>query len=150
MLVEHFIAIPLGTGVLSEIVWYLGTLCIILCIHHALSWASIHKADGRLIAWSRQVSKPRYWMLQWSYRSEDLQASRQRCCKGACQIAERLERSKQESRCFEASRDLVVRRPSASWIEAQSPILCENVKIYSPILPFVFCMKTVYMPRAIS
>ena len=33
--------------------------------------ASIHKAAARrLTARSREVSKPRDWMLQWSYRSE--------------------------------------------------------------------------------
>ena len=32
---------------------------------------------------------------------------------GACQISERLEKSKPESRGFETFRDLVVRRPSA-------------------------------------
>ena len=44
------------------------------------SWASLHQADGRLIATSRKVPKPLQWMLhvQWLYRSEMWQASWQR------------------------------------------------------------------------
>ena len=61
----------------------------------------------------REVSKPRYWMSCWWYCSEILQVSRQRCCRGACQISERLAKSKPESRAIETSRDLAVRRPSA-------------------------------------
>ena len=41
------------------------------------------------------------------------QAFRQLCCRGACQILERLGKSKLESRGFETSRHLAVRRPSA-------------------------------------
>ena len=37
----------------------------------------------------------------------------QRCCRGACQISERLEKAKPESRGFKTSRDLAERRPSA-------------------------------------
>ena len=49
-------------------------------------------------------------MLKLSYRSEMSQASRQRCCRGACQMSERLKKYKLESRGFETSRDLAVRR----------------------------------------
>ena len=62
-------------------------------------------------------------MLQRSYRSEIWQASRQRYCRCACQISERLKKSKPESRGFATSRDLAVRRSSTWWIEAQ-----ENVR----------------------
>ena len=45
------------------------------------------------------------------------ESSRQRCYRGACQISERLVKSKSESRgfarCCETSRDFAVRRPSA-------------------------------------
>ena len=75
--------------------------------------ASVHQAVRRLTAKSREVSKPRDWMLQWSYRSEIWQAPRQQRCRGTCQISERLEKSKPESRGFEASRDLAVRRLTA-------------------------------------
>ena len=51
-------------------------------------------------------------------RSEIWQASRQRRCRDAFQIWERLEKSEPESRGFEASWDLAVRRPSYQWIEA--------------------------------
>ena len=56
-----------------------------------LPWASIHKADARLTAISREVSKPRDWSLWWSCRSEIWQASLQRRCRCACQIWERCE-----------------------------------------------------------
>ena len=41
------------------------------------SWASIHYAVRRPTTKSRGVSKPRDWMLSWSYRCEIWQASRQ-------------------------------------------------------------------------
>ena len=47
------------------------------------------------------------------YRSEIWQASRQRCCLDTCQISERLEKFKPESRGFETLRDLAVRRLTA-------------------------------------
>ena len=49
-----------------------------------------------------EVSKPRDWMLWYSYHSEIWQASRQHCCRRAW----RLEKSKPESCGFETSRDL--------------------------------------------
>ena len=55
----------------------------------------------------------RDWMLQWSYRSEIWQAPRQQRCRGTCQISERLEKSKPESRGFETSRGLAVRHLTA-------------------------------------
>ena len=58
----------------------------------------------------RQISNSRSREIS---RSEIWQAPRQRCCQGACQISERLEKSKTESRGFETSRDLVVRRLTA-------------------------------------
>ena len=61
----------------------------------------------------RQVSKPRDWMLKWSCCSDIWQAYRQCCCRCACKISERVEKSKPEYRGFDTSRDLVVRRPSA-------------------------------------
>ena len=46
------------------------------------------------------VSKLQYGMLQCSYRSQIWQESRQRCCRGACQISEWLKKLKPESRGF--------------------------------------------------
>ena len=66
--------------------------------------ASIHQAVRCLTAKSREVSELQDWM---------------RCCRGACQISKRLERSQSEFRGFESSRDLVVRCLSALWIGAQ-------------------------------
>ena len=48
-----------------------------------------------------------------NFRAEIWLASRQRCCRGACQISEQLKKSKPESRDFETSRDLAVRRLTA-------------------------------------
>ena len=68
---------------------------------------------------------PRDNVLQWSYRSEIWQAFRQHCCRDACQISERLKRSKPDSRCFETSQDLTVRQcnkiPTSvdKWTSAQ-------------------------------
>ena len=59
-----------------------------------------------------EVSKPRDWMLWWLYRSEFSQASRRHCCRGECQISERLEKSETESRNFDTSWDFAARRPS--------------------------------------
>ena len=41
-----------------------------------------------------------------------------RCCRYTYHISERLEKFNPKSRGFETSRDIVVRRPSARWIEA--------------------------------
>ena len=60
-------------------------------------WASIHYAVRRLTARSREV----------------LQVPRQRCCRGACQISERYDHCNIQSRGFETSRDLAVRRLTA-------------------------------------
>ena len=56
-------------------------------------------------------------MLERSYRTGIWQASRQRYCRGGCQISERLEKFNHESRGYEAPRGLAVRRPTALWIE---------------------------------
>ena len=67
--------------------------------------------------------KTSYRQISWSLEAARLGvmiiAPRQRCCRGACQISERLEKSKPESRDFETSRDLAVRRLTAQWIEAR-------------------------------
>ena len=41
---------------------------------------------------------------------------------GVCHISERLEKSKSESRSFDSSWDLAVRRPPAYWIKAQGVV----------------------------
>ena len=71
--------------------------------------ASIHQAVKRLADKSREVSKPRDWVLQYLYRSDIWQASRQRCCQCACQISKRSEKFKPESRGFETLLDLAAR-----------------------------------------
>ena len=63
-------------------------------------------------------TKPLEWILKWSYRSVIWHTSRQRCCRGECQMSERFEKSKLASCGFESSRDVAIRRLFASWIEA--------------------------------
>ena len=102
-----------------ELLKWVSTL--ITCLEHACIWqtfcidsrASIHLAVRCLTAKSREVSKPRDWVFWLSHRSEIWQAPRQRCCRGACQISERLEKSKHEYCNLETSRDLAVRRLTA-------------------------------------
>ena len=52
-------------------------------------------------------------------RSEMWQAPRQQCCRDACQISQRYDHYNIQSRGFETSRDLVVRRVTAQWKEAK-------------------------------
>ena len=63
----------------------------------SISFRAYINAVRYLTAKSREVSKPRNWMLWWLYHSDIWQASRQHCCQGACQISEWLEKSKPES-----------------------------------------------------
>ena len=67
--------------------------------YHKISWRSLEdtKLDVKMI-----VS---FW---------NLTASRQHCCRGACQISERSERFKPEYCGSETSRNIAVRRPSAN------------------------------------
>ena len=58
------------------------------------------KSVWRFTAKSREVSRPRDWMIQCSYRYEIRQASRQRCCRCASQVSEQLQKLKPESRSF--------------------------------------------------
>ena len=64
-------------------------------------------------AWSREVSKPRDSGSNFSNCSEIWQVPRQRCCRGACQISERYDHCIIQSRGFETSRELAVRRLTA-------------------------------------
>ena len=70
---------------------------------------SLYSLSGKsLTAKSRKVSKPRDWMLQLGHCSDIWRTSWRHCCRCACQISERLEKSKHESRGFETSWDLAV------------------------------------------
>ena len=78
-------------------------------------WAPFQYPIRRLMVRSREVSKPRDWCLELSNCSEIWQAHRQHCCRGACQISERCDKSHYQSRGFETSRDLAIRRLSGYW-----------------------------------
>ena len=80
----------------------------------------------RLSVRSRKVSKPRDRYFKLSYRFEIWQAHRQHCCRSACQISERSDKSKYKSRGFETLRDLKERRLFGYWDGAQwtrSPLI---------------------------
>ena len=92
----------------------------------------------RLSLRSREVSKPRDWYFELSYRSEIWQAHRQQCCRSACQISERSDNSKYKSRGFETLRDITKRRLFRYWDGAQGVFrdesdLVRNSKIDSKV-----------------
>ena len=78
-------------------------------------WAPSQYPKRRLIVRSREVSKPRDWYFKLSCRFEIWQVHRQQCCRCASQISERSNNSKYNSRCFETSRDLMLRRLFGFW-----------------------------------
>ena len=69
----------------------------------------------RLFVRSRKVSKPRDLYLEFCDRSEIWQALRQQCCRCACQISNRYDNLKYQSRGFETLRDLTKRRLFGYW-----------------------------------
>ena len=74
------------------------------------------------------ISQPRDLSSE-SGRSEIWQASRQHCCRGACQISKRYDNSNYQSRDFEISRDLVIRYLLGYWNELLAPFsLCDVTK----------------------
>ena len=74
------------------------------------TWAPSQYPKRRLSVRSRKVSKRRDLYLELSDRSEIWQALRQQCCRCACQISQRYDKLKYQSRGFETSRDLTKRR----------------------------------------
>ena len=77
--------------------------------HQQVLYSLSGKTSYRQISWSLEAAR----LGVISHHPEIWQAPRQRCCRGACQISERLEKSKHESRDLETSRDLAVRRLTA-------------------------------------
>ena len=90
----------------------------------------------RLIVRSREVSKPRDLYLELFDRSEIWQALRQHCCRCACQISKRYDNLKYQSRGFETSRDLTIRRLFGYWDGVQNSAFtgtfCRNQAIDFP------------------
>ena len=64
---------------------------------------------------SRKVSKPCVLYLELCDRSEIWQAPRQQCFRVACQISERCDTLKYQSRSFETSRDRTISRLTGYW-----------------------------------
>ena len=69
---------------------------------------------------SRKVSKLRDLHLELADRSEIWQALRLQCCRCACQISKRYGNLKYQSRGFETSRDLTIRRLFGYWDGVQT------------------------------
>ena len=78
-------------------------------------WALFQYPIRRLIVRYRKVSKPRDLYLGLSDRSEIWQAPRQHWCRCACQISKRCDDLNYQSRGFETSRDLTIRRLIRYW-----------------------------------
>ena len=88
--VGDFVAVPNVKKISFE---YISNLSILL---FAMYWGKVHLkkysqdscfvevmyiSTGPLFTKRTEVSKPRVWMLWWSYHFEIWQASRQRCCR---------------------------------------------------------------------
>ena len=95
---------------------------------------------------SREVSKPQNSIVQCLHRSTIWQAFRQLCCRGACQISDRFEKPKPESRGFENSGDLAVRRPSAKWIETLAGIHSRTPHTVTPMY-ITYSLLTAQSPQ---
>ena len=101
--------------------------CMVTYPYHmvlnGVSWVDIN-ADQypkrRLSVRSRYVSKPRDLYLELSDRCEIWQALRQQCCRCVCQISQRYDNLKYQSRGFETLRDLTERRLFGYWDGAQN------------------------------
>ena len=89
-----------------------GSVCTTVDCYTVLVWAPSQYPKRRLIIRSREVSKPRDWYFELSYRLEIWHAHRQQCCRSACHISDN---SKYKSRSFETSRDLTIRRLFGYW-----------------------------------
>ena len=83
-----------------------------LLLSHYKSRASVHQADGRLIARSLEVSKTWDSGLDFSNSSDIWGSPQQQRGRYACQISERYEQYSIQSR---GSETLVVRRLTAHW-----------------------------------
>ena len=93
----------------ASMCWYCSVECC------ARNRAPSQYPKRRLFVRSREVSKPRDRYFKLSYRFEIWQAHRQHCCRSACQISERSDKSKYKSRGFETLRDLTKRRLFGYW-----------------------------------
>ena len=95
-------------------------------IRHSLHWiyfktycklpvAPFQYPIRRLIARSRELSRPWDLYLKLSDRSEIWQTNLQQCCRLAFQISKRCDNLNYQSRRFETSRDLTIRRLIGYW-----------------------------------
>ena len=84
----------------------------------------LHMTYYQIIANSSTVSTMRDWMSKKClYRFEIWHATRQQCCRGACQISAQLRNSNHRSRSFETLRDFPTRRLMPYWNGTQETCL---------------------------
>ena len=79
------------------------------------TWALFKYPIRRLIGRSHNVSKPRDSYLELSDRYEIWQASRQYCCRCACQISKESNNLNYQSRVFATSWNLMLRHLVGYW-----------------------------------
>ena len=108
------------------------------------TWALFQYPIRRPIVRSREVSKPRDLWLKLSDRSEIWQALRQHCCRGACQISKRYDKSNYQSRGFETSRDLTGEILCTTLYLYEERILTVNKDLY------LLVMKPITSHRCVS
>ena len=101
-------------GIFNLYVRYLFDFKLVFALSW-ITWAPFQYPVRRLIVRSREVSKPWDFYLKLFDRSEIWQAPRQHCCRCACQISKRCDNSNYQSRSFETSRDLMIRRLIGYW-----------------------------------
>ena len=115
VLQEHVITIIYGTYTLTHVSSFKAEQ-----LSRKLGPVSLYP-KRRFIVRSREVSKSRDLYLELFDRSEIWQAHRQHCCRCACQISKRYVSLKYQSRGFETSRDLTIRRLFGYWDGSQVP-----------------------------
>ena len=82
------------------------------------SWTQFQYLLRHLIIRSRKVSKLWNLYLELPYCSEIWQAHQQHCCRWACQISKWCDNQNHQSRSFETSQDLTIKRLIGYWNRA--------------------------------
>ena len=80
-----------------------------------------------------RISMPRDMGLGLPDFSDNLQASRQHCCRSACKFSQRYDNFNIQFRVFETSRNLLVRCLTTSWIEAEASFNDNDVIVVLPL-----------------
>ena len=95
-------------------------------LHSLNGWTSYHK-----ILQSLEAAR---FSSDFSNRSEIWKAHRQHCCRDTCKVLEWYDHYNTQSRYFETSRNLAVRRLTAWWIEALIRVLHFSLPFHTYIM----------------